>query len=152
MRARPLLVAVGVATLCPMLVGFAVDVAVANRPAPLGPGLVTVELDMRYSRFSTNEIRVYEGTLARFVVRNSDPIRHEFIVGPESVHASHEKGHDQRHPPVPGEVSVDPGERGLTTYRFGEAGTLRYACHLPGHAGYGMTGQVVVVPRPDRDG
>jgi uncharacterized cupredoxin-like copper-binding protein len=103
---------------------------------------------MRYSRFSTGEIEVYEGTLVRFVVTNRDPIHHEFIVGPESVHAAHERGHDSHHPPVPGEVAVDPGERGLTIYRFTEPGTVTFACHLRGHAGYGMTGEVRVLPVP----
>lgn len=145
---RSIAVVVALAILVPMLLGFAVDSAGANRAAPLGPGLVTIELDMRYSRFSTNEIQVYQGTLVRFVVTNSDPIHHEFIVGRESVHASHEKGHDKHHPPVPGEVSVNPGERGLTTDRFDEVGTVNYACHLPGHSGYGMTGQVTVLPLP----
>jgi uncharacterized cupredoxin-like copper-binding protein len=144
---RPALV-VALAALVPMLAGFALDAADASRPAPLGPGLVTVEMDMRYSRFSIGELRVYEGTLVRFEVVNRDPIHHELIVGPDGVHAAHESGHDKHHPPVPGEVSVNPGERGLTTYRFDRTGTVVFACHLPSHFAYGMTGQVEVVPLP----
>jgi uncharacterized cupredoxin-like copper-binding protein len=146
MRAAVLVTALAVAV--PMSVGFAIDSADANRPAPLGPGLVTVEVVMHHSRFAVSEIRVYEGTLVRFEVVNRDPIHHEFIVGPESVHAAHETGHDQHHPPVPGEVSVKPGERGLTTYRFDRAGTVAFACHLPGHLAFGMAGQVEVVALP----
>jgi uncharacterized cupredoxin-like copper-binding protein len=145
---RWIVAVVAVATLGPILVGNAVDSAGADRVVPLGPGLVTIELSMRYSKFSTNRIHVYPGTLVRFEVTNDDPIHHEFIVGPPSVHAAHESGHDKHHPPVPGEVSVNPGQRGLTTYRFDTPGTVAYACHLPGHAGYGMTGEVVVVPLP----
>ena len=147
MKAGPALV-VGLAAVIPMSLGLAVDAVDANRPAPLGPGLVTVEMGMRRSRFSIGEIRVYEGTLVRFEVVNVDPIHHELIVGPESVHATHEGGHDKHHPPVPGEVSVKPNERGLTTYRFDEPGTVVFACHLPGHFAYGMSGQVEVVPLP----
>jgi uncharacterized cupredoxin-like copper-binding protein len=143
----PVLV-IALASVVPMSLGFAVDSVDANRPPPLGPGLVTVEMIMRYSRFASDEIRVYEGTLVRFEVVNRDPIHHELIVGPESVHAAHEAGHDRHHPPVPGEVSVKPGERGLTTYRFDGAGTVAFACHLPSHFAFGMTGQVEVVPLP----
>jgi uncharacterized cupredoxin-like copper-binding protein len=147
-KVRSPIVVVALATLCPMLLGLALDSAAANRAAPLGPGLVTIELDMHHSRFSANEIEVYQGTLVRFVVTNRDPIHHEFIIGPERVHAAHERGHDRHHPPVPGEVSVNPAETGLTTYRFDDTGTVIYACHLPGHLGYGMTGTVTVVPPP----
>jgi uncharacterized cupredoxin-like copper-binding protein len=139
---------VGLAAVIPMSLGFAVDSVEAGRPAPLGPGLVTVEMVAHHSRFTIGELRVYEGTLVRFEVVNRDPIHHELIVGPESVHAAHEGGHDKHHPPVPGEVSVKPAERGLTTYRFDEPGTVVFACHLPSHFAYGMTGQVEVLPLP----
>ena len=91
---------------------------------PLGPGLVTVEVTTHYSQYSDvlDDLEVHEGTLVRFVVTNDDPIHHELIVGDDAVHAAHETGHEAAHPPVPGEVSVDPGETGLTTYRFDDAG------------------------------
>jgi uncharacterized cupredoxin-like copper-binding protein len=65
------------------------------------------------------------------------------------VHDAHERGSEHRHGPVPGEVSVDPGQRGLTVYRFADPGTVTFACHLRGHFNYGMTGRVVVHPLPD---
>jgi len=139
---------VSLATVLPMLAAFGVDRALADRPPPVGPGLVTVELDMRYSRFSRDEIHVYQGTLVRFVVTNSDPIHHELIVGPQAVHDHHEQGHDRQHPPVPGEVGVNAGATGVTTYRFDEVGSVLYACHAPGHFGYGMVGHVIVEPVP----
>lgn len=146
---RLVVVLVGLATLVPMLIGFGIDAAGAGRVQPLGPGLVTIPLDLRYSRFSQSELHVYQGTLVRFVVTNSDPIHHELIVGPPSVHDHHESGHDQHHPPVPGEVGVNAGDTGLTTYRFDEVGSVLYACHAPGHLAYGMTGQVIVHPLPE---
>jgi uncharacterized cupredoxin-like copper-binding protein len=149
MRARGIVGFVLLATVLPMICGYGLVAAHASTgPAPLGPGLVTIELSTRYSRFSTEEIVVYQGTLVRFVVTNEDPIHHEFIVGPEEVHAAHENGHDLTHPPVPGEVSVDPGETGLTTYLFDQPGSLRYACHFPGHLAYGMQGTVRVLATP----
>jgi uncharacterized cupredoxin-like copper-binding protein len=49
------------------------------------------------------------------------------------------------HPPVPGEVSVEPDATAETVYQFDEVGTVIFACHLPGHDEYGMNGQVDVV-------
>ena len=52
----------------------------------LGPGLVTVDVGIHYSKFSFSTLRVRAGTLVRFVVHNNDPIHHEFIVGDRAVH------------------------------------------------------------------
>jgi uncharacterized cupredoxin-like copper-binding protein len=52
------------------------------------------------------------------------------------------------HPPVPGEVSVGPGEIGETFYRFDKPGRYLFACHLPGHFAFGMKGWVIVDPAP----
>ena len=72
---RPKLVAglVALAVLLPMAGGYTVSFAEPRDEAPpLGPGVVTVELDTRYSRFSIDHLRVYQGTLVRFVVTNRD--------------------------------------------------------------------------------
>jgi uncharacterized cupredoxin-like copper-binding protein len=142
--------ALGVATLVALGttgVGYLVGAAGAGEPAAIGPGVVRLEVSMKYSRYSIPaDLRVRQGTLVEFVVTNDDPINHELIVGDDSVHARHENGHEPYHPPVPGEVSVAPGERGLTTFLFDSPGTVRYVCHLPGHAAYGMQGEITVVP------
>ena len=138
---------VGVVSVGATGAGYAVAAAGSAGPTPLGPGLVTLEVHTDYSQFSIpSDLTVREGTLVEFVVINDDPINHELIIGDDDVHARHESGTEVLHPPVPGEVSVGPGERGVTTYLFDESGTVRYACHLPGHAEYGMEGAVRVVP------
>ena len=120
----------------------------SDRPAAaapeLGPGLVTVDVGIHYSKFSFSTLHVRAGTLVRFLVHNDDPIHHEFIVGDASVHLRHEQGTEASHPPVPGEVSVAPNDIGETFYRFPKAGRFLFACHLPGHLAYGMRGYVVV--------
>ncbi|MDP1819578.1 MAG: plastocyanin/azurin family copper-binding protein [Acidimicrobiales bacterium] len=127
--------------------GYAVD-ASADPHGALGPGVVRVEIGIEHSRFSVGRLRVVEGTLLELVVRNDDPIAHELVVGPPSVQRAHEDGAEQRHPPVPGEVSVAPGERGFTFATFDEPGVVAYACHLPGHVAYGMAGEIEVVAAP----
>lgn len=112
---------------------------------PLGPGLVTVGVDVHHSRFDLDGLRVRAGTTVRFVVHNRDPIGHELIVGDAAVHSRHAHGTERVHPPVPGELSLGPFERGVTFYEFTRPGTVRYACHLPGHVAYGMEGVIEVV-------
>jgi uncharacterized cupredoxin-like copper-binding protein len=126
--------------------GYAVDAAAAGRTADvLGPGLVTVTLEVEHSRFSSEELRVRAGTVVEFVVVNHDPIHHELIVGPPEVHERHARGTESVHPPIPGEVSVGPNRTASTFYRFDEPGTVDFACHLPGHLDYGMVGRVEVL-------
>jgi uncharacterized cupredoxin-like copper-binding protein len=122
------------------------DVARADAATSLGPGLVTVTVDIHYSKFSISTLHVRAGTTVRFLVDNNDPIHHEFIVGDASVHRRHELGKDKTHPPIPGEVSIPPEQVGETFYTFATPGRFLFACHLPGHFAYGMHGWVVVDP------
>lgn len=115
-------------------------------PAALGPGLVRVELDVHHSLFGLDDLRVHAGTTVELVLRNTDPIHHELIVGDEAVHARHAVGHERRHPPVPGEVSVGPNATASTVYTFDRPGRVEFACHLPGHYEHGMRGWITVVP------
>jgi uncharacterized cupredoxin-like copper-binding protein len=105
-----------------------------------------VLVDIHHSRFSPDSFRFEAGTVVRFVIHNSDPIDHEFILGDTSVQRKHERGTHARHGDVPGEVSVPAGETRSTTYTFTEAGTLTIGCHLPAHYAYGMRADVTIVP------
>ena len=117
----------------------------AGATAMGGPGeTVTVDVRIEHSRFTPSRLVVRRGTTVRFAVRNDDPIGHELIVGGPAVHARHEAGTEAKHPPRPGEVSVDPLGLADTTYTFAEPGRVLYACHLPGHFAYGMKGTVTV--------
>lgn len=124
--------------------GYAVAAGGSDRGEALGPGEATVMLEIDDSRFSTDRIVVRPGTDLRFVVVNDDPIDHELIVGGPEVHQRHQDGKEKEHPPVPGEVSVGPGEIVTTTYHLHDPGTVTFACHLPGHLAYGMVGEIVV--------
>ncbi|MFA9444702.1 plastocyanin/azurin family copper-binding protein [Egicoccus sp. AB-alg6-2] len=146
LRRLPLLVAV-VATTVTYAVAASVQAsAVERESATLGPGHVTVTIDLEHSRFVPDRLRVREGTLVTFEVVNHDPIHHEFVLGDADVHLAHERGTDLVHPPVPGEVSTPPNTSGMTFYAFDEPRTTAFACHLPGHVAYGMIGEVEVVP------
>ena len=116
-------------------------------PGVLGPGDVTITLDINHSRFAPARVEVFQHSTVTFRIVNHDPIGHEFIVGDDGVHALHEAGTHGQHGTVPGEVSVAPGEAASTTYTFHAPGVVVFACHLPGHFSYGMIGEVVVTPR-----
>ena len=121
---------------------------VGTHRAGADPGVRTVVVTMHHSRFQPAAIEVAPGATVRFVLRNTDPIDHEFIIGGPAVHDLHERG-TQRHHDSPGEVSVPAGEERSTTVSFNLAapGRLEYACHLPGHYAYGMRGLVTVTER-----
>jgi uncharacterized cupredoxin-like copper-binding protein len=122
----------------------------AGGPALLrggGEATPTVVVTMHHSRFQPEVVRVAPGTTVRFLLRNTDPIDHEFILGDDAVQRRHEQGRErEHHGEVPGEVSVAAGGEAATTYTFRTGGpaSLEFACHLPGHYAYGMRGVALV--------
>jgi uncharacterized cupredoxin-like copper-binding protein len=117
--------------------------AAACSPVAARPEARTIEIGIEYSRFDAATVDVRPGETVRFVISNTDPIDHEFIVGDETVQDAHELGTESYHPPRPGEVTIPAGETVETTYTF-DGGNLIFGCHLPGHYDYGMRGLVVV--------
>jgi uncharacterized cupredoxin-like copper-binding protein len=111
-----------------------------------GPGNAerTITIDIEHSAFIPDRLEVEEGETVTFVVRNSDPIDHEFILGDEEIQLVHEEGTEKHHGARPGEISIPAGETRETTYTFEEAGELIYGCHIFGHYDYGMRGAVEV--------
>jgi uncharacterized cupredoxin-like copper-binding protein len=146
MRQRPWPLAVALA-----LVAAGTVALLASGPAGsrAGDGRArTVVVTLHHSRFEPSVVQVEPGERVRFVLRNTDPIDHEFILGDPAVQRRHEQGRQrQHHGDVPGERSVPAGQEAATTYAFpftldGQA--LEFACHLPGHYAYGMHGTVRV--------
>jgi len=109
------------------------------------PAIRTVTITIHFSHFSTSQIDVRPGETVRFVIDNTDPIDHEFIIGGQHVQQVHEKGTEPSHGAKPGEVSVPAGTTQVTTYTFPDSvGQLEFACHLPGHYAYGMHGLLLI--------
>ena len=98
---------------------------------------------MRYSRFEPGRIEIEPGETVRFVLENTDPIDHEFIVGDTGVQLVHERGTEAHHAPRPGEISVPALTTRATTMTFpSEPEVTLFGCHLPGHYRYGMAGTI----------
>jgi uncharacterized cupredoxin-like copper-binding protein len=143
MRPRPWLLA----TVLVLVAAAALAVRAAGSAAGDGPDR-TVIMTMHHSRFEPALVRVEPGERVRFLLRNTDPIDHEFILGDDDVQRRHEAGRQrQHHGEVPGERSVPAGQEATTTYTFPagvDGQVLQFACHLPGHHAYGMHGTVRV--------
>jgi uncharacterized cupredoxin-like copper-binding protein len=102
-----------------------------------------VRLVIHHSRFSAEHVHVPSGRVT-FIVRNSDPIDHELIIGDRAAQDSHEGGTETHHD-APGEITVPAGRIAETTYTFAPSHPTLFGCHLPGHWAYGMHGTLEVV-------
>lgn len=123
--------------------GLAALVGLAGCGPPPG---ASIEIVVRYSRFTPAEIIVPAGKPVTFVLRNDDPIDHEWIVGDEQVHAVHRRGTEPLHPDRPTEVVLPALATRSTTISFDGPGRFQFICHLPAHEAYGMVGTLTVVP------
>ncbi|OLC58072.1 MAG: hypothetical protein AUH85_01855 [Chloroflexi bacterium 13_1_40CM_4_68_4] len=73
---------------------------------PSGAAAATqAEIRIHYSHFDPSIITVPRGLPVTIVLRNDDPIDHEWIVGTADVHARHRTGTEPRHGSRPTEVS-----------------------------------------------
>jgi uncharacterized cupredoxin-like copper-binding protein len=75
------------------------------------------------------------------VLRNDDPIDHEWLIGDAAFHARHRDGVEAAHADRPDEVSL-PALTTRTTTLVLAPGTYVFICHFPRHEAYGMVGTV----------
>jgi uncharacterized cupredoxin-like copper-binding protein len=136
---RPLLLSAGLALVAGLAVAAIVAASVAGARDP-----VTVRISVHYSHFSTSLVEVPAGRPVTFILDNTDPIDHEWIVGDAAVQERHRTGTEPYHNARPTEVSLDAGTTKTTTITFDTPGVLTFVCHLPGHEAYGMTGTLIV--------
>ncbi len=107
--------------------------------SPGDPGAVsrTVEITMVDNRFKPSEIKVKQGETIKFLLNNTGKKKHEMMIGtPEDIDKHNKmmkKFPDMEHADEPNMVSVAPGKTEELVWRFTEAGTVSFACPLPGH-------------------
>jgi uncharacterized cupredoxin-like copper-binding protein len=112
--------------------------------APAAASAPSVEIVLRHSHFEPSSIRVPAGVPVTFVLKNVDPIDHEWMVGDEAFHERHRTGTEPFHDTRPNEVTVPALSERRTVLTFATPGLLSYICHLPGHEQYGMSGQLTI--------
>jgi uncharacterized cupredoxin-like copper-binding protein len=123
-----------------LLVGALAAVLASSCAPSADPTHVTIRF--HYSHFVPDFVTVPAGVPVTITLRNDDPIDHEWIVGPPSVHEIHRHGTEAVHNERPTEVSVPALSTKVTTITFDARADLAYTCHLPGHEEYGMTGML----------
>jgi uncharacterized cupredoxin-like copper-binding protein len=128
-----------------------------HHESPIGkPGVAskvsrTIQVDMRNGmRFKPSDIRVKQGETIRFVLKNTDNVKHEFSLGtPQELLEHYEvmkKFPDMEHD-EPSKISLAPGKQGEVIWHFSKAGIVDFACLYVGHFDAGMKGQVKVAAR-----
>lgn len=107
----------------------------------------TIKLSAADIRFMPAELTIKKGETVRFEIVNNGQLGHEFVLGSAEEQAEHDQemaamaGMKMDH--VNG-VSVAPGQTGSLIWTFTKAGTLQYACHVPGHYAAGMVGELTI--------
>jgi uncharacterized cupredoxin-like copper-binding protein len=132
-----------VAALLAAIIVWAVAGAVLGRS---GSEPLHVEITIHYSHYEPAAFRVPAGRPVEIVLRNTDPIDHEWIVGDAALHARHRTGTEPYHASRPTEVTIPALSTITTVVTFASPGSLQYICHLPGHEAYGMVGTVTITP------
>lgn len=98
-------------------------------------------------RFTPDRIAVREGETLRLRVHNAGRLMHEFVIGTPATLDEHaklmEKFPDMEHD-EPSKLSLAPGKQGEIIWQFTKAGTVNFACLMPGHYEAGMKGAVKV--------
>jgi uncharacterized cupredoxin-like copper-binding protein len=99
-------------------------------------------------RFVPEQIEVNAGETVRLFIKNSGKLAHELVIGNlESLQAHAEMMRqmpDMKHA-EPNMISLQPGQKGGLIWTFEQAGTVDFACLIPGHMEAGMKGQVRVM-------
>jgi uncharacterized cupredoxin-like copper-binding protein len=116
-------------------------VAVAGACAPAPSREITI--DIHYSHYSMSQIDVPAGLPITFIIKNDDPIDHEWMIGDMAMHERHRLGTEAVHASRPDELTIPAMSSRTTTLTFPTPMTLTYMCHLPGHEQYGMVGMLV---------
>lgn len=111
----------------------------------------TVEVEANdQMEFVPEEISVKKGETVRFVVKNVGRVQHSFTLATPDEQQQHEKAMEGM--PMdrmashmdgdPNGVVVQSGETETLTWRFTQAVSVEFACHIPGHYDAGMAGRI----------
>jgi uncharacterized cupredoxin-like copper-binding protein len=108
----------------------------------------TVEIGMDDTmRFTPDSLTVNAGETARFIIRNNGKIPHEFVIGSMSElmeHAKMMRAMPSMQHAEANMLTLAPGAEGELIWRFDDAGTVDFACTIPGHLEAGMKGVIQV--------
>lgn len=108
----------------------------------------TVEVEASDTmRFTPDTVTVRRGETIEFVVKNTGKLAHEFVLGDAKElkeHAALMRRYPDMEHDDPNEMRMAPGSTGKLIWKFTHAGTVGFACLIPGHYEAGMKGQIRV--------
>lgn len=126
-----------------------VDVGVPGAEADVSATRTIVMKETEDGRmlFEPEVVEVKSGETVRLSFRNAGEVPHEFFMGDQASltdHAEMMKEMPDMNHEEPNAVRLDPGKSGDIVWRFGGAGSVDFACLVPGHFEAGMRGRFVV--------
>lgn len=98
-------------------------------------------------RYTPASIAVKRGETVKFVVKNTGKLPHELVLGDArslKEHAELMRRHPDMEHDDPNAAKVAPGGTGELIWKFTRAGTVEFACLIPGHYEAGMKGNIRV--------
>jgi len=102
---------------------------------------------MSEMKFRPFRIDVKRGEQIRFIVRNVGTEDHEFLLASTEdnlKHAEAMKKNPHMEHDDPNGVRLAPKKSAEILWKFTKAGTFEYACLIPNHRDYGMTGRIII--------
>lgn len=107
---------------------------------------ITIEMSDNM-RYSPADVQIKQGETVRFVVKNVGKVKHELSLGTQQELLEHleqmKKFPDMEHD-EPSKITLAPGKQGEIIWQFTKAGTVNFACLMPGHYEAGMKGAIKV--------
>ncbi len=96
----------------------------------------TIKLTQMDNMFLPADVKAVEGETVRFVIKNGGEHKHEMLMGSmaelKRVAEMRRKYPDKEHLEAY-LMQLDPGEQKEFIWQFTRAGTVNFACPLPGH-------------------
>ncbi len=121
--------------------------ATIGRPGNVANISRTINIEAYEYRFAPFEINVKQGETIRFIVRNTGKKRHEMMIDTPEHLKKHAKmmrsSSGMHHHEDPNKIVLYPGEEKELIWQFTQAGTIYFACPIPGHF-KGMRGKIFV--------
>jgi uncharacterized cupredoxin-like copper-binding protein len=98
-------------------------------------------------RFAPDQLTFGKGETVRFSIHNNGLIPHEFVIGSMAELQEHaemmRKMPGMQHSEA-NMLTLDAGAQGDIIWQFDTAGTVDFACLIPGHLEAGMKGSITV--------
>jgi uncharacterized cupredoxin-like copper-binding protein len=128
--------------------GHDIEETAIGKPGVASKVSRTITVDMSDNmRYTPTNIRIKQGETVRFIVRNKGQVKHELSLGTQQELLEHleqmKKFPDMEHD-EPSKVTLAPGKQGEIVWQFTKAGTVNFACLMPGHYEAGMKGAIKV--------